>query len=297
MEKYSKISYVLETFILPILIVFGFISNTISFFVMRRAKNSSTAKYMAFLSLADSGVLILGCLNMFSDSFFKSTENISLIRCKLIPFMFYSFADFSVLIIVLMTFDRFYGIWHPFKAKILGRTKIIRLNLLFGCMLCLLVNFHLLYSHSAEVNESANSKFVYACEYLIWRNFYEHYWIFIDSFIYSFIPSFLVCILNILIIIRLKKADKITKKLKQKTKSSKKLIQIKRKIKNVNMDCVEQVSIEKRNFSSMSNNKNEKFQKKSEDESSTLDFELSKLSDKSTKVSCKNRKCFRICFF
>jgi hypothetical protein len=197
----------------------------------------------------------LGCLNMFSA---KSTENTSLIRCKLIPFMFYSFADFSVLIIVLMTFDRFYGIWHPFKAKTMRRTKIIRSNLLFGCLFCLLVNIHLLFSHSAEVIASANATPVYACEYLIWRNFYEHYWIFIDSFIYSFIPSFLICILNILMIIMLKKADKINKSLNQSAKSSRNSIQIKRKIKNVNIDCVEVVSIQKRNISLISNNKNEK---------------------------------------
>ena len=51
----------------------------------------------------------------------------------------------------------------------------------------------------------------YVCEYVIWRDFYEIYWIYIDASIYSFVPSFLIFTLNILIIKTLSKADKVNK--------------------------------------------------------------------------------------
>ncbi len=237
METYSdSASSVLKTIILPFLIVCGFISNTISFFVMRRIKTSSTAKYMSFLALIDSGVLIVGGLSLCANtSYYNSMPILSVIGCKLIPFMFYSFADFSVLIIVLMTFERFYGVWRPFEANKMSQTKIIRLNLFFGCLFCCLINCHFIFTHSLvsrtdhsastsisiqqhqstsyDYSTTANNDNIessnYVCEYVIWKDFYEIYWIFIDSFIYSFIPSFLIFTLNILIITMLNKADKI----------------------------------------------------------------------------------------
>ena len=42
--------------------------------------------------------------------------------------MFYSFADYSVFIIVLMTFERFYAVWKPFKAKQMNKKRIFRFN-------------------------------------------------------------------------------------------------------------------------------------------------------------------------
>jgi len=172
---------------------------------------------MSFLALIDSGVLIAGSLSLFANtSYYNSIPMLSVIGCKLIPFLFYSFADFSVLIIVLMTFERFYGVWRPFQANEISQTKIIRLNLFFGCLFCCLINCHFIFTHSLvarkqhqQQQSEDDNQSNYVCEYVIWKDFYEIYWIFIDSFIYSFIPSFLIFTLNILIITMLNKADNI----------------------------------------------------------------------------------------
>lgn len=252
MGTYYNISYVLKMFLFPIL-VFGFITNTISFIVMKRIKSSSTAKYMSFLALVDSGVLLVGGLSLWAHSInYYSSRFISVIGCKLIPFMFYSLADYSVLIIVLMTGERFYGVWKPFKAN-KNKLKVFRLNLIIGCIFCCLVNSHFIYTHTLvdHNNESESNGVVfisasnskqqlqqveyvdtiksssssstssnYVCEYAIWKDFYEKYWVFIDASIYSFIPSLLIFSLNILIIRLLNKADKINSNLNPKTKAN-----------------------------------------------------------------------------
>jgi len=236
MDTYSQISKVLESYIIPIIIVCGFISNTTSFLVMRRIKKSSTAKYMTILALIDSGVLIVGGLNRYvSTSNYSSRILFSTLVCKLSPFMFYSFADFSVFIIVLMTFERFYCVWRPLEASKLNQTKLFRFNLLVACFFCCLINCHFIFSHSLvslnsfkpdNISESIvikpisinissftdhlidSSSSNYACEYVIWKDFYEIYWIYIDSFIYSFLPSLIILTLNILIIKMLNKANR-----------------------------------------------------------------------------------------
>jgi hypothetical protein len=67
-------------------------------------------------------------------------------------------------------------------------------------------------------NQSTASSYLaelYVCEYIIWKDFYEFYWIFIDASIYSFIPSVLIFILNILMIGILKKAEKKSRNLNE----------------------------------------------------------------------------------
>ena len=230
MDIYSQITYVIKTFILPCLIVCGFLSNMISFFVMKQIKTSTgTAKYMTYLALVDSGVLIVGGLGLLTLNCsipFDSIPMLSLIECKLIPFMFYSFADYSVIIIVLMTAERFYGVWRPLSAKKFSKLKTIRFSLLFGWLICLLINFHFISAHSLAVydiieyepdadNLSQAKAKDYVCEYVVWKDFYEIYWVFIDSFIYSFVPSFIILTLNFLIIKMLKKANKTNRNLNE----------------------------------------------------------------------------------
>ncbi len=240
MKLYLQTAYIIQNILLPALIIFGFISNAISFVIMKRIKISATTKYMTFLALIDSGVLLIGGISFWINSVkYNSSTFISIIACKLIPFLFYSFADYSVYIIVLMTIERFYAVWKPFKAKQMNKKRLFRFNILIGCLFCCLVNFHFLITHSLvyqpnfinnnnnnidysylKSNESvhnfeeANKKNEnYICEYHLWKEFYDYYWIYIDASVYSFVPSFLIITFNILIIILLNKAKNVNSNL------------------------------------------------------------------------------------
>ena len=241
MSIYFEINNILQKFLLPILIVCGFLSNTISFLIMKRIKISATTKYMSFLALIDSGVLLIGGISFWINSVkYNSSTFISIIACKLIPFLFYSFADYSVYIIVLMTIERFYAVWKPLKAKQMNKKRLFRFNILIGCLFCCLVNFHFLITHSLVyqpnfINNNNNNNIDYSylksnesvhnfeeenkknknfiCEYHLWKEFYDYYWIYIDASVYSFVPSFLIITFNILIIILLNKAKNVNSNL------------------------------------------------------------------------------------
>lgn len=230
----NNTTFFLRKFILPILISCGFILNMFSFLVMKRIKGS-TAKYMSFLGLVDSCVLLLGGVNLWLHSVnYNSLPMATVIGCKLVPFLFYSLADYSVLIIVVMTGERFYGIWKPYHAKQINKKRLFKINLIGGAFFCSLVNLHFVFTHSLveqddlvfryynssqvpiELDQPKKNKI---CAYIIWKTFYEKYWIFIDASIYSFIPFMLITIFNILIIGLLNKAEKTNFKLSESVKS------------------------------------------------------------------------------
>ena len=140
MSYLKQSTYALRQFMLPVLIVFGFILNMFSFLVMKRIKGSSTAQYMSFLGLVDSGVLLLGGVNLWLHSVnYNSLPMASVIGCKLVPFMFYSLADYSVMIIVIMTCERFYAVWKPLQVNQFNKKRMFRLNLSVSALLCMCV--------------------------------------------------------------------------------------------------------------------------------------------------------------
>lgn len=229
MSYYSYITQILRTFVIPIVISCGVLLNLISFLVLKRIKSSSTAQFMSFLGLIDLGVLIAGSSNMWLNNIhFNSMPIISVIGCKLTLFSYYTLADYSVLILVIMTVERFYGVWKPVHT----RKSFTFLNLLLAFLFCSFVNSHFILTHTMvrhEVNftksntSTSNSSIGFfhdiasseSCEFTMWKEFYEKYWIFIDASIYSFIPFLIISACNTLIISFLNKADQVNSKLVQ----------------------------------------------------------------------------------
>lgn len=85
-----------ERILLPALIIFGSLCNIMTFIVMRRRRMriSSTCFYMAVLAVTDTLVLWTGCLNLWLHLMrFPIVVVQSNFTCKLVPFLFYIFAD------------------------------------------------------------------------------------------------------------------------------------------------------------------------------------------------------------
>ena len=224
-------THLIRTVIIPLMITVGLILNTISFAVMKQIK-STTATYMTYLSLVDSGVLSVGLVSLWLHSAsHNSLPIITEIGCKIVPFMFYSLADFSVLIILIMTGERFYGVWKPLSNSKINKNRRLKINLLIGLAFSLLVNSHFTFTHSLvnvgdkdqrnstlekdDLIETSN-----LCEYVIWKEFYEIYWTFIDASLYSFMPFLVITTLNILIIVTLRKAERVESITRHKSKKS-----------------------------------------------------------------------------
>ena len=226
MISYYQLTQYLRLYAIPIVITCGLILNFISFLVMKQIK-SSTSRYMTFLALVDSGVLIVGAISLWLHSVsYNSSPIISSIGCKLVPFCFYSLADYSVLIIIIMTYERFYAVWQPVQANQSDKIKHFKFKTIISLLFCLFINSHYIYSHSFFDNNSNNRNFNssqfliaadfipnYVCEYVVWKEFYEKYWIYIDASIYSFVPFILLTTFNVLTILILKKAESKKSKL------------------------------------------------------------------------------------
>jgi len=183
----------------------------ISFLVLKRIKSSSTAQYMSFLGIVDTLVLITGAASICLDHI--NLPHLFLIfGCKSTLFLFYSMADFSVFIIVIMTAERFYGVWRPVQAN--KTTDKNNLILILVFLFCCLVNLHLIFTHTmvkhndytTNTTININKTNFNVCEYVYLSEFYEQFWVYIDATIYSFIPFIVLTILNILIIICIKKS-------------------------------------------------------------------------------------------
>jgi hypothetical protein len=252
--------YYVRSYVLPCLIVMGVFLNTLSFLVMRRMRSySTTSKYMGFLALIDSGVLIVGgCANwLFAQSYYTfSMSLLSRLSCKLISFSVYFMTDLSVFIIVIMTGERFYAVWRPVQASKMSKNKKFRLNMFGAVLLSTIVNGHFLFTHSivnsqpvtcpnnitnqttstenndlylqknssSRVSENNVTAVVYdpselKCSHAMWEIFYFKYWIYIDASIYSFVPFTLLFMFNVLIVKNLYKASKESVKLKEEGRS------------------------------------------------------------------------------
>jgi len=74
--------------------------------------------------------------------------------------------------------------------------------------------------YTANTTININKTNFNVCEYVYLSEFYEQLWVYIDATIYSFIPFIVLTILNILIIICIKKAENINQKLNQVNRKS-----------------------------------------------------------------------------
>ena len=138
--------------------------------------------------------------------------------------------EYSVVIIVMMTGLKLYGIMYPMKAigkKFNLKKGIINASLAFA--LCIIFNFHFLISSSIEEinhdstenNQSVpkeNGKMkikLQICAIIKWFDFYEKFWPYFDALVYSFLPFMFLTLFNILIVFSIRKSNKKNSELRQ----------------------------------------------------------------------------------
>ena len=182
------------------------------------------------------GVLLTGALNLWLLTAFNWTFiQLSTPACKIFPFLIYTMLDFSVIIIVIMTSERFFAVSRPLKVTQRFNKKKSSIFVLLGFIICATINSHFLFTHSIIGDDYLNYSFqnvsnetlvllssnntffenlketnnlvTTMCSYVKWNTFYESYWPFIDAVIYSFLPFILLSFFNVSIIGFLKKAE------------------------------------------------------------------------------------------
>ena len=155
------VAYFLRLYILPGLVLVGFVLNMLSFFVMKRIRSSTTSKYMALLGLVDCGVLVIGGVSLWIHTLDSniSIAYLSSITCKLLPFLMYTLADLSVFIIVIMTYERFYAVWRPLQAnKMCKNGHKFKMTMIASILICSFINSHFLFTHSVRLARLLNEE-------------------------------------------------------------------------------------------------------------------------------------------
>ncbi|XP_060079027.1 thyrotropin-releasing hormone receptor-like [Ylistrum balloti] len=113
-------------YLLPIIIVTGFLGNTISFFVFicSRLKRISTSVYLAALSISDTGFLFcvgFGWLDAMGIRFFH-TNGI----CQIVVYMTFVFSFTSVWYVNAFTIEMYVAVFHSTKSAKVCKPRFAR---------------------------------------------------------------------------------------------------------------------------------------------------------------------------
>lgn len=182
--------------------------NLLSFAVMvqRTMRASSTAFYMASLALADSVVLLVGCLRRWVIEVFEvDLLNESPAACYIVNFLQYWSFDVAVWILVIMTMDRVFVVTSPLKAQVYATRRRAAIALTIVMIVCGGVNLHFFFTTTYKENVCAAKE-----EHM---DFFKHTWSWVDATVYSFLPFILLLIMNIIIIVALAQADSKKRKM------------------------------------------------------------------------------------
>lgn len=175
--------------------------------VRRNMRRSSTAFYMAALALADTMVLLFGCLRRWVVEVFEvDLLNEGTEACLFVNFLQYWSFDVAVWILVIMTMDRVIVVAAPLKAHIYATRKRAMIGLFIVTVICSGVNIHFFFTTTYSGNVCRAKE-----EYL---DFYQFIWSWVDATVYSFVPFILLLTMNVLIIVFLTQANAKSRQMK-----------------------------------------------------------------------------------
>ncbi|XP_060557831.1 FMRFamide receptor-like [Ruditapes philippinarum] len=140
---FHPITSFLERYTIPVICVFGLITNTLSsvVFLQKPLKNNSCSIYLAARGIADNGFLLTLLIIWISQVFHLRLGTISG-SCSIIIFLSYVCGFISVWLVVFVTFENYIRICKPFVVKQVCTKTIAEIVLLIlGILSVCLYNF------------------------------------------------------------------------------------------------------------------------------------------------------------
>lgn len=202
----QKIENVLMKYVLPIVILVGTIGNVLSFVVLLRSRMRSTSVYFYLMVLAAADTMVL-YVSAFKTWIFLLTGfellNASNEACKIVFFLLLVSFHLAAWIIVLITLDRFIAVWFPLKATtmcVLSRARaatIILILTVFVYQLHVFWTFELQWHRQTQRMRCMPTKGH--------QHFNQLPFNILKVVTYSFLPFLIIMVLNVAIIVRLRK--------------------------------------------------------------------------------------------
>ncbi len=221
-DPYEYRYYVVEQLFLVcsfIFLIFGSTGNILSFIVMcqKSIQNSTPSMYFAAIAISDQMHIMVALIPSLIAHFHGWVLKYSHPwACKLDAFIRYSSGDISVWLLVSVTFDRFFAIVFPLKARIFCTRKRAKLICVLVCMLAIMKNVHLFWTRGFFMFitlETGDIIQVTNCgSSTTATNFFEKAirpWL--AYITVCLIPSITILILNIIIIVNLQKSKSMNK--------------------------------------------------------------------------------------
>lgn len=139
-----KVGAAIHVYYLPVIIILGFIGNTLSLLVTLQNHNRqvSFCVYMSALALVDN-VIILSILYIYISAT-NDLKWTTPTKCRVNIWIFHSLGGISICLVVLMTLDRFLAVCHPYKAPSMRTPRQARVNVfvLFVTMIIIHVPYY-----------------------------------------------------------------------------------------------------------------------------------------------------------
>jgi hypothetical protein len=131
-----------------LVIVVGLFGNTLSLivFISSNMRNTSIFRYLAYLSVVDSLVLILGLGDMILISYTRVVlRNYSIVLCRLHTFLLYTFTHLSSFILASVSIDRAISSNLITLARVYCKPEVTKKVFLVNLSIAILINFHSLF--------------------------------------------------------------------------------------------------------------------------------------------------------
>ena len=134
--------YISNFYVLPGIIIFGFVLNILSFLVMCKPHNrtKSSGFYIAALALFDNFALIAS----LNHKIIKVNHN--LISCQVVRYSSIVATNCSGWLIVAMTYDRYIAIKYPFEAVARCTLSKARRTTCFLLLIILVINSSMIWT-------------------------------------------------------------------------------------------------------------------------------------------------------
>ena len=192
----------------PIVIAIGIIGNTLSILILsrKRMRKHTSAFYFTVLAVTDLLVLNVGLLRNFLEALmeYDPIRSYSQASCKIHTFLVYFLGQFSAWVLSSVTVERFISVWFPFKARYICTRKNAAIGLVILAVFLCSANVHFFWTRGLSTlgNDTVKVYCIYLEEYYY---FTKVIWDILDSLLITYIPCACMVVLNILIIIKLKR--------------------------------------------------------------------------------------------
>ncbi|KAK3099234.1 hypothetical protein FSP39_001315 [Pinctada imbricata] len=192
----------------PIFIILGTLGNILSIVVLNRKnlRRTTTSFYLTVLAISDIMILYSGLLRQWILAMYQiDIRHSNPFMCKVNFFSVYFFADLTGWILVAVTLERVFLVWHPHS----GKRYCSRASAAVVCTIIVVslvaFNGHILYGMGEKTVTENNDTVIKRCTRRDsqYEQFFFRTWPWIDMTKYCIAPFLLLLIGNSLIIAKI----------------------------------------------------------------------------------------------